>query len=177
MARLSLMILGGIILALPIILYQIWQFVSVGLKENEKKYGAIFGPLLLFSFIIGGSFAYFIMVPIAMNFLLSFSTDTIVPMITVYKYISFVGSFILAFGFIFELPLILMFLTKIGIATPAFLVQKRKHAIVLTLIISALLTPPDIFTQLLMSLPLIVLYEIGIIVSKLSYREKEAWCK
>jgi len=91
-------------------------------------------------------------------------------MITVKNYISFVGTMVLAFGIVFELPLVLMFLTKIGIATPAFLAQKRKHAIVLILIVSAFITPPDFITQLIMAVPLIILYEAGIIASKCTYR-------
>ena len=98
-------------------------------------------------------------------------------MITIKSYISFLGTLILAFGVLFELPLILMFLTKIGIATPAFLIDKRRYAIVLILIISAIVTPPDIITQLIMTIPLIILYEIGIIVSKLTHKkdDKNRW--
>ena len=91
-------------------------------------------------------------------------------MITVNNYISFFGTMLLAFGVVFELPLALMFLTAIGIATPAFLIQKRRHAIVLILIVSAILTPPEVASQILMAIPLLVLYEIGIVFSKIAYR-------
>jgi len=168
-ARVMLTLFGGFFLALPVVLYQAWQFVATGLKEYEIHYIKFFAPCSFFLFAMGGLFAYFITIPISIRFLLSFSSDSIVPMITVKNYISFVGTMILAFGVVFELPLVLMFLTKIGIATPAFLIQKRKYAIVIILIVSALITPPDFVTQIIMAVPLIILYEVGIIASKLTY--------
>ena len=170
--RIMLTLLGGVFLALPVILYQIWRFVASGLKKNEIKYVSIFAPCSFFLFIIGVIFAYFIAIPISMRFLLSFSTDLIVPMITIKSYVSFVGTMLFAFGIVFELPLVLVFLTKIGIATPAFLIDKRKYATVIILIVSAFMTPPDIVTQIIMAVPLIILYEIGIIASKLTHQNK-----
>jgi len=170
-ARIMLTLFGGFFLALPVVLYQMWQFVATGLKEYEVRYIKFFAPCSFFLFVIGGSFAYFITIPISIRFLLSFSSDVIVPMITVKNYISFVGTMILAFGVVFELPLVLMFLAKIGIATPDFLMQKRKYAVVIILIISALITPPDFITQIIMAAPLILLYEIGIIAAKVTYRQ------
>lgn len=169
-ARMTLTILGGLLLSLPFILYQIWAFIAEGLKPDEKKYVLFFGPFSLGLFFMGAMFGYFVMVPISIQFLLSFSSDIVQPMITVKNYISFVGTWILACGITFELPLVLMFLTKIGIATPAFLIDKRRYAIVIILIISAIITPPDCVSQIIMAIPLIVLYEIGIIVSRMTYR-------
>lgn len=166
-ARVTLAVCGGIMLAFPVILYQIWRFVSDGLKAREKKYVYVFGPCSLILFVAGALFAYFIMIPVSIKFLLSFSTDLIVPMITLQNYISFVGMLVLAFGVVFELPLVLMFLTQIGVVTPQFLSEKRRHAIVLILIVSAVITPPDAVTQLIMAGPLMVLYEIGILASRL----------
>ena len=173
LARLNLTIFGGTFLALPVILYQIWKFIACGLKEHEKKYISRLIPFSLCLFVMGGLFAYFIAIPISMRFFLGFSSNLIVPMITINNYISYVGSLLLAFGIIFEFPLILMFLAKIGIATPTFLIQKRRYAIVIIFIISAILTPPDVFSQLIMAIPLIILYEIGILACKITYREKE----
>ncbi len=165
--RLIVLISGGVVLALPVIIYQLWQFVATGLKENEKKYIRFFAPASFVLFVVGCVFGYWVIVPVGMKFLLSFSTESIIPMITLPNYISFIVSLVLAFGICFQLPLILMFLAKIGIVTPAFLVQKRKHAIVLILIASAVLTPsPDAVSQILMAGPLLVLYEIGIVASK-----------
>ena len=167
-ARIMLALFGGIFLALPVVLYQVWRFVAAGLKEHEAKYVRIFAPCSFVLFIMGGSFAYFVAVPVSIRFLLSFSSSVIVPMITVKNYISFVGTMLLAFSIVFELPLVLMFLTKIGIATPAFLAQKRKYAIVIILGVSALITPPDCVTQIMIAVPLIILYEAGIIASRLA---------
>lgn len=169
-ARVTLTLYGGVLLALPVIIYQVWRFVAVGLKDNERKYIFLLAPFSLLFFLAGGLFAYFIMIPVSLRFLLSFSSDFIVPMITIKNYISFVGMMILAFGVVFELPLVLVFLTKIGIVTPQFLAEKRRHAIVFILIVSALLTPPDAVTQIIMSVPLVVLYEIGIVACRLTRR-------
>ncbi|MCK5581692.1 MAG: twin-arginine translocase subunit TatC [Candidatus Omnitrophica bacterium] len=168
-ARIMLTLFGGIFLAFPFILYQAWRFVAAGLKEHEAKYVRIFAPCSFFLFVIGGLFAYFIAIPISIRFLLSFSNNLVVPMITVKNYISFVGTMLLAFGIVFELPLVLMFLTKIGIATPAFLAQRRRYAIIIILAVSALITPPDFITQLIVAVPLIILYEAGIVASRLTY--------
>ena len=172
LAHVSLTIWGGIILASPVIIYQIWRFVCLALTAQERKDVLIFGPLSLVCFLAGVAFGYGVMIPMSMQFLLSFASDTMVPMLSVNKYISYTGSMVFAFGIVFELPLVLLFLTKIGIATPAFLIQKRKYALVIILIVSAILTPPDVLSQFLMAGPLVVLYEIGIVVSKFTYRTK-----
>jgi len=164
---LTLTMFSGALLSFPVILYQFWCFVAGGLKPDERKYALAYGPFSLLFFLFGGAFAYFIIMPVSLKFLLSFSNDIIVPMITIKSYVSFVGTTVIIFGVIFELPLVLMFLTKIGIATPDFLIQKRKYAIVLIFIISAIVTPPDMVSQLMMAGPLMVLYEIGIWASKL----------
>ena len=169
-ARIKIAFLGGLFLSSPFVIYEIWKFVSVGLKPKEKKYTLIFGPLSFIFFIAGTSFGYFVIVPIGMKFLLGFATDFITPMITISRYISFLGTLTFAFGVIFQLPLVCLFLTKIGIVTPMFLSSKRKHAIVLIFILAAILTPPDVVTQCLMAGPLLILYEIGIIFSKFAYR-------
>ena len=170
-ARMTLTLIGGVIISLPYVLYQLWQFVALALHENERKSVALYGPLSLLFFIAGAFFAYFAAVPYSIQFLLSFASDLMVPMITVKNYIAYVGTLIFGFGVVFELPLILMFLTKIGIATPAFLVQKRRHAIILILIVSAIITPPDVISQLIMAIPLLVLYEIGVVISKITWSE------
>ncbi|MBI5415324.1 MAG: twin-arginine translocase subunit TatC [Candidatus Omnitrophica bacterium] len=169
-ARFMLVVWGGVILALPVVLYQFWRFVSAALKEHERKYVSFFAPFSLVLFFAGGAFGYFVMIPVGMKFLLGFATDFMVPMITVQNYLSFVTTLVLAFGVTFELPLVLMFLAKIGIVTPAFLAQKRRHAIVIILIVSAVITPPDAVSQMIMALPLVVLYELGIIVSRFVQR-------
>jgi sec-independent protein translocase protein TatC len=168
MATVWLTLLGGFILSLPVTLYHVWAFTTQGLMPHERRFIKIFGPLSFVFFIAGAAFAYYVILPIAFRFLLSFSSEYVVPMITIQKYISFAGSMILAFGCVFEMPLILAFLAKIGIATPEFLRQKRRYAVVIILIVSAFLTPPDVITQLLMAGPVILLYELGIVFAGLS---------
>ena len=119
-SKIKIAIFGGLFLSSPFIIYQFWQFISQGLKPSEKKYALIFGPLSLLFFVSGATFAYFIIVPTGIRFLMGFSTDFIIPMITVSKYISFVGTLVLAFGLVFQLPSLLLFLTKVGIVTRSF---------------------------------------------------------
>lgn len=163
---------GGLFLSSPVIIYQAWKFVSVGLVAAERKYSLLFGPLSFIFFIGGASFGYFLIVPLGIKFLLGFATDYVTPMITIGKYVSFVAALTFSFGVVFQLPLIILFLTKIGLVTPQFLSEKRKHAIVLVFIAAALLTPPDVVTQCLMALPLILLYELGVLFSKFSSKKR-----
>ncbi|MFA5059565.1 MAG: twin-arginine translocase subunit TatC [Candidatus Omnitrophota bacterium] len=162
MAHITLTMLGAVLLASPYILYQIWNFISAGLKAQEQKLLSIFLPASLFLFILGALFAYFIILPIALKFFLSFSSSMLRPMITIGKYVSFVVTLVLSFAVVFELPVVIAILTTMGIVTPDFLRQKRRLAIVIILIVSAILTPPDCVSQLLMAIPIIVLYEISI---------------
>jgi len=174
-ARIKIAFFVGLFLSLPFLLYQAWKFISAGLKPKEKKYTLIFGPLSLLFFIAGAAFGYLIIVPIGIKFLLGFATGEIIPMITISKYISFAGMLVVAFGVVFELPLASLFLTKIGMVTPEFLSRKRKHAIVIIFIAAAIFTPPDVITQSLMAIPLLLLYEVGIGFSKLVYKPRGAF--
>jgi len=165
---------AGIILALPVVLYQIWRFVSPAFSETERRYGVLFLILVIISFGIGLLFCYFVVLRFAMNLLLSYKTADLTPMISIGYYLDFVIKFMLAFGIIFELPFIIIFLTRIGLFTPEFLAKNRKYAILLNFIIAAVLTPtPDVFNQLLMAVPLIVLYEVGIIGARIVRKKAE----
>ncbi len=176
-ARMTLSMIAGLLLALPVILYQLWQFISLGLTREERKYAKVFGPLSLIFFFSGILFGYFIMLPISLNFLMSFSSAWMVPMITVDKYISFVGTILVSSGVTFELPLILAFLARIGIATPQFLREKRRYAIVIILIVAAVLTPPDVVSQIILTIPLLILYELGIFFSQWAAKRKVIFCE
>lgn len=169
--QIKIALFGGLFLASPFVLYQIWRFISVALKPKEKRYALIFGIISFLFFILGSIFGFFVIIPIGIKFLLGFATDLVTPNITISRYISFVGGLTLIFGIIFELPLILMFLTKVGIVTPEFLSKKRRESTVLIIIAAAIFTPPDIITQVLMAIPLILLYELGIFFSKLGYKK------
>jgi sec-independent protein translocase protein TatC len=153
----------GMVLASPIILFQIWQFVVVALTKSEKKYVALMLPPSLLFFLMGGAFAYFVIIPFSIKFLLSFSTEYLTPMISVNSYISFIGILILATGMVFELPIVILFLNAIGIVSPKALRRNYKFVIVFIFIIAAVITPtPDIFTQILVAVPMLLLYEISI---------------
>jgi sec-independent protein translocase protein TatC len=159
-------------IASPYIVYQIWAFIGGALKPSEKKFVLIFAPLSLLFFLSGGAFAYFIAVPRAYKFLMSFSSEYLIPMVTVKNYFGFLGHMIVAFGVAFELPLILAFLAKIGIASPAYLRHIRRHAIIAILIAAALLAPPDIISMLILAVPLMILYEVGIVFTGIFYKHK-----
>ena len=158
----------GIFLAAPAILWQIWAFVAPGLHEHEKKYALPFVVIGSALFIGGGAFSLFVVTPYAIQFLLSYARPGLKPMITLQNHIDFLLKFTLAFGAVFELPLIITMLSKMGIVTPQFLSKNRKYAILINFIIAAILTPtPDIFNQTLMAGPLCLLYEIGIISARI----------
>ena len=166
----------AIFISMPAILYQVWRFVSPGLHKHEKKYAAPFiivGSLL---FLIGGAFAMLVIIPYASNFLVTFGQEKgWKPMITVANYTDFVIKFALAFGVVFELPVVITVLALIGVVTPQFLSKNRKYAILINFIIAAVLTPtPDMINQTLMAGPLCILYEVGILCARLAVRKRKA---
>jgi len=164
---LKIALFGGIILALPMIIYQAWQFVSLALKQKEKRYLLFYGPFSLLLFLSGASFAYFVAIPVGLRFLLGFGGSSLEPMITISKYLSFITVMILTFGIVFELPLVSLFLVRIGIISPQFLAKNRKVAIIAIFVLAAILTPSiDAFTQILMAVPLVILYEVSIWLAK-----------
>jgi sec-independent protein translocase protein TatC len=161
---------------MPGILLQVWKFVSPGLHAHEKKYAApfiIIGSLL---FLAGGAFAMLIIIPYASTFLVTFGQEKgWKPMLTVSSYTDFVIKFALAFGVVFELPVVITILSLIGVVTPQFLSKNRKYAILVNFVIAAILTPtPDMINQTLMAGPLCILYEVGIICARLATRKRKA---
>lgn len=169
---LKLSFFGGTLIALPFILYQVWKFIEPGLYKHEKKYILPFVFFSLLCFFIGASFAYFVILPLGLKILLSFMGDLLTPQIRVGSYISFVIQLILAFGFVFLLPVFVWLLSKLGVINYRILENNRKYAILVIFVVAAVLTPPDVFSQTMMALPLLVLYEISIWVSKFTGREK-----
>lgn len=159
---------GGLYVSSPFILYQVWQFISSGLTGKERKYVLLFGIFSFILFMTGSLLGYFAVVPIGLKFLMTFETDYLRPVISVGKYVSFVMTLSFAFGLVFQLPLMILFFTKIGVVTPEFLSQKRKYAIVIIFILAAIFTPPDVITQCLMAVPLVLLYELSILLSRLT---------
>ncbi len=153
----------GILLALPVIFYQIWKFVAPALYRNEKRYVLPFVFLSTVFFIAGTSFGYFEIFPWGFKFFIGFSSQDIQPMITLKDYLKFATRLLLAFGLIFEMPIIITFLARIGLVTPGMLNRNRKYAVLIIVILAAILTPPDVITQLMMAAPMWILYEISII--------------
>ncbi len=157
---------GGVLLASPMVFYQLWMFVAPGLYRNEKKLLIPFVVISTILFIGGALFAYFIVFPFGFRFFLGFSSEYVKALPSVKQYFSFSIKLLLAFGLVFELPVIIFFLTKLGMVTTDFLKKKRKYALLLTFMLSAILTPPDVITQCMMAVPLLALYEVGIVVSR-----------
>jgi sec-independent protein translocase protein TatC len=159
--------LSGIILAAPIIFYEFWVFVAPGLYNKEKR---LMVPIVFLStlFFVGGSFfGYFIVFPYGFKFFLGFASEIIQPLPSMREYLSFASKLLLAFGLVFELPLVITFLAKLGIVSVSFLKKNRKYALLLFFVGAAILTPPDVVTQVMMALPLMVLYEISIIGARI----------
>ncbi len=170
--HLKLAIFGAIVVSVPMLLYQLWAFVAPGLYANEKQYALPFVLVATGFFMLGGLFAYFVMLPVALKFLIGFGGSLIQPMISVTNYVSFVTTMMLVFGAVFELPVILVFLAKMGVVTPAYLRAFRKYAIVGAFIIGAVLTPPDVVSQVMLAGPLLVLYELSIWACELFAKPK-----
>lgn len=166
-------IIAGILLASPVIFFQMWKFVAPGLYQNEKRYVI---PFVIFStllFVGGGLFGYFIVFPFGFRFFLGYANEYISALPSVKEYFSFSSKLLLAFGAVFELPVVIYFLSKTGLVTVDFLKRNRKYAILLTFLAGSILTPPDVVTQIMMAGPLILLYEIGIIIAMIGARKKE----
>ena len=166
--RLKVAALAGVFLSLPVTLYQLWRFVSVGLTPTERRYSLSLIPAALALFVSGAAFAFLVILPIGVRFLLSYQTPNLVPMISVQAYTSFVTAFVLAFGLLFQLPVVILFLARLGVVTPAALAAGRKYALLAIVIASAVLTPGgDVVSQMLMAVPTYILYEVSILVARL----------
>lgn len=159
--------IAGIILASPFVLYQVWAFVAPGLYRHEKKYVIPFVAAGTFFFVLGILFAYVVAIPVGFKFLLGYATDFIKPMPSMKEYLSFSIKFLLAFGLVFEFPVVLVLLARIGVVNAKTMARHRKYAILLIFIFAAVMTPPDIISQLLMAIPLMGLYELSIILSRI----------
>lgn len=173
--NLKVAFVAGLILALPVIFLQVWKFIAPGLLSHEKKYVLPFIIVATVLFLFGAAFCFFIVLPFAMGFLLTYKVgDFLMPMLSVGQYVDFCLKFILAFGAVFELPVIIVFLTRMGIVTPKGLARNRKYAALVAFVVAAFLTPtPDAFNQILMALPIMVLYELGIWISPLFARRRQ----
>jgi len=168
MTHIMVSVVCGIVVAFPYILFEMWRFIQPALNPNEKNSarGVVFSGSLLFS--VGIAFGYFVIAPLSVQFLGNYRVSELIEnTISLNSYITTVATIVLACGMIFQLPLIVYFLSKMGILTPEFMRSYRKHALVVTLILSAIITPPDISSQILVSIPILILYEISIFISKI----------
>jgi sec-independent protein translocase protein TatC len=162
-----------VLLGSPVIFWQIWKFVAPGLYKHEKRALLPFSFLSSVCFLGGVAFGYFVVFPPAFRFLLGYSADFLTPMPAVSEYFSLSLRLLIAFGVIFELPILMVFLAKIGVVDVPFLNKNRKYAILINFIIAAILTPtPDIVNQMLMGVPLLVLYEISVVAVWIFGRKK-----
>jgi len=167
-------LIGGIIIALPVIIYQIWVFLSPALHKHEKRIGI---PVILgavFLFVCGAALAWYLVLPMTLRFLTGIGDDAFDQMITASEYFGFIISLVLAIGAVFELPILVLLLSSFGLVTPKFLSKFRRHALVGSFVIAAFITPGDIFvTNLVLTVLLYLLYEISIVLSWLVFRKRE----
>jgi sec-independent protein translocase protein TatC len=172
--RLKLTFFMGLFAAMPVVLFQVWSFIQRGLMPKEKSAVGIITVISFLLFAAGASFCYFLIIPVGVKFLLAYGSDVMIPMISISRYLSFVFGMVFSFGIVFELPLIIGFLTKLGIVQSVTLRKQRRFAIVIIFIAAAALTPgPDVFSQVMMAIPLLVLYEAGIIVARIIEKRRK----
>lgn len=171
--RMYIAFVAGIFASSPVIFYQIWSFIAPGLYDEEKRYIIPIAFLSAIFFVSGGAFCYFIVFPYAFGFFVSFATETIVVTPKISDYLNFVLKLLIAFGLIFEMPLFSFFLSRMGLVTADRMRRVRRYAVLVIFVVAAILTPPDVVSQLLMAGPMILLYELSIIVSALAGPRKK----
>ncbi len=173
--RLKVALVVGIILALPVIVHEVWAFVAAGLYEHEKKYARAYAPFSFLLFLGGAALAYFIVLPVGTAFLLWQGKELgLEPVLRLKEYVPFVLWVLLGFGLVFQMPLVILLLTKIGVVGPAALRRARPYAILAIFIVAAVLTPPDAFTQIAMAIPMMGLYELSILLSHAAARKRRS---
>ncbi|MDG1871829.1 twin-arginine translocase subunit TatC [Flavobacterium frigidarium] len=166
--------LAGFILSFPYILWEVWKFISPALYSNEKKNAKVFIFFSSLLFFIGVLFGYFVVIPMSVNFVATFTVSSVVlNQFTLDSYIGMVKTSVLASGLFFELPIIIYFLTKLGLVTPSFLRKYRKYAIVLVLVIAAIVTPPDVVSQTIVAIPMLLIYEASIFISVFVHKKEK----
>lgn len=171
-AYLKVSVFAGFLLALPVVLQQMWAFVVPAMTKTERKAGLFLVPSSVILFFLGLAFSYYFVLPAGIKFFMGFATDTLQPLFSLGQYLSFVISFLLPFGFIFELPLLILVLAKLGIITSRFLLLKRKMVLVMSFVVGAIISPtPDVFSQTMIAVPMIVLYELSILIVKYMLRK------
>jgi len=171
LANLRLSFVAAALFTMPIILYQVVALV-IAVTNGQRRHALLLSLSMYFLFLLGLSFAYFVALPYALNFFLSFSTEDLVAQLSIVRFVSFAVTFLFSFGLVFQLPLIFWFLGRVGILNKDFLRRNRKYALLIIVIIAAVLTPPDLFSQVLMSIPLMLLYEIGTVLVQVAQNKR-----
>ncbi|MBT8265252.1 MAG: twin-arginine translocase subunit TatC [Bacteroidia bacterium] len=165
---------AGLVVAFPYVIYEFWKFISPGMYENERKNARGFIIISSLLFFIGVLFGYYVVSPLSINFLGTYQVSAeVLNEIDLSSYIGLVRASVLASGLIFELPIVIYFLTKVGLVTPEFLKKYRKYALVIVLVISAIITPPDIASQIIVAIPVLILYQVSIYISKIVIKQQE----
>lgn len=167
-------LLAAVFVAMPVILFELWRFVAPGLYAREKRYVFPFVIVSTLCFVGGAMFGYYIVFPFGFSFFVGFASDFIRPMPSVKEYFSFAARMLFAFGMVFELPVCIFFLTRIGVVNARMLRRQRKYAILGIFVLSAVLTPPDVATQLMMAGPLMILFEVSVVVAQVFGRKPVA---
>jgi len=166
-ARLKISVVVAVFLAMPVLIYEVWRFVGVALTPKEKKVTLAMLPISYLLFCMGVALAWFVVLPLALKFLLGFATPNLQPLLSIDRFISFAAWFTLGFGLMFQLPIVVFFLVRIGITTPRQLAHYRPHVVVALAITAAFLTPgPDFFSQLALLLPTYLLFEISLLLAR-----------
>jgi len=165
---------AGFVIAFPYVIYEFWKFVAPAMKDTEKRSSKGFIFISSMLFFLGVLFGYYLVTPLSINFLGKYQvSDDVFNDFDLSSYIALVRASVLASGLIFELPIVIYFLTKVGVLTPGFLRKYRKYALVIVLLFSAIITPPDIVSQIIVAIPVLILYEVSILISRIVYRKEE----
>jgi len=175
MVTLKLALMGGLVLSMPVVFGHVWGFLSPALYENEKRYITPFLIGAVGLFAAGVLMAYLWVLPVALRILLTkFQADYLAYIITAREYFAFASQLILAFGLMFEVPIVMIFLSAIGIVSPATFAKQRPYALVIASILAAMLTPPDVMSMMMLMLPVILLYEVGILIGRVVWKKRAA---
>ncbi len=172
-SRVKLAVAGGVVLTVPFLLFQAVRFFSPWLSPRHRRRALAFVPLATLLFLLGGGFGYAVLMPFALEFLLGFGGE-LEPMLSVSAYVNFAILFVLPLGLVFQLPLVVAFFAGLGILDPRRLARRRKYAVLAIFVIAALLTPADVFSMLLMAVPLLILFELSLLIARLAARGRRA---
>lgn len=166
MTNLRLALVAGFFLSLPVIFYQLWLFILPGLHRRERGLVFVIVLLTLLFFMLGVAFAFFVILPFSVQFFLGYAAEGLTPMISFSAYISYSMGLMLGFGLVFLMPVAVLILTRLGLVSPEFLVRQRMYATIIIFILAAVFTPPDVLSQILMGVPMLVLYELSIFLAR-----------